>query len=120
MGRMIQIGNRNYQIVGLFERKGSAMGGSNDNFVMIPLSSFDRQFPWVAHGGDTIHIATLPKSPDHFYQAIEQGTAVLRARRKLKPHEPNDFAIYTPEKLIQQTKGIFFRKEVRVISFIQP
>src|SRR5262245_21766567 len=34
-----------YRVVGLFEKKGSAFGGSNDNFVAIPITAFDEQFP---------------------------------------------------------------------------
>ena len=106
IGRSMEIGGRRYEIVGVFERKGSGMGGSQDNYVMIPFSSFDRQFPWVKRSGDTIHIATLPRGPELVQQAIEEGTAVLRVRRKLRPDQPNDFAIYTPQKLLDQTQGM--------------
>jgi len=106
IGRRIEVNGRRYTVIGVFEKKGSAMGGGNDNFLMIPFSSFDRQFPWVAHGGDTIHIATVPKTADLVPAVIEEGTAVLRARRNLRPDQPNDFAIYTPDKILAQMESI--------------
>jgi putative ABC transport system permease protein len=106
LGRAIDIGGRRYTVIGLFEHKGEAFGGSNDDFVMIPLSSFDKQFPWVSKGGDTIHIATIPRRPEWVNRAVDEGTAVLRARRGLRPDQPNDFAIYTPDKLIEQMESI--------------
>ena len=50
-------------MIGLFEHKGGFFGGSNDNFVAIPITTFDEQFPQVKNGGgDTIHIATVPQA----------------------------------------------------------
>jgi putative ABC transport system permease protein len=107
LGRQIEIGGRRYDVVGLLEKKGSSLGGSRDNFVLIPFSTFDKQFPAVARGGDdTIHIATVPRRPEWVGRAVEEGTAVLRVRRGLRPDQPNDFAVYTPDRLIEQMSGI--------------
>jgi len=46
-------------------------------------------------GGDTIHIATVPKRPEDYDALIEEETAILRARRGLRPNQENDFAIFT-------------------------
>ncbi|HET8646671.1 MAG TPA: ABC transporter permease, partial [Vicinamibacteria bacterium] len=48
--RTITINGRPYQVVGVFEHKGSFFGGSNDNFVAIPFTVFDEQFPEVKNG----------------------------------------------------------------------
>lgn len=107
IGRHLDIGNHRYVVIGVFERKGSAFGGSNDSFAMIPLSSFDQQFPHVKNGGgDTIHIATVPRKPEWVSRAVDEGTAVLRMRRGLKPGDPDDFAVYTPDKLLAQTESL--------------
>ncbi len=100
-----------YRIVGVFEHKGSFFDGSNDNFVAIPITAFDEQFPQVKNGvgfraGDTIHIATVPKSPELYDAWIEQGTAIMRARRGLRPNQENDFAIFTSQGQMEQFKAI--------------
>ena len=77
IGRRIEIGGRKYTVVGIFERKGSAFDGSNDNFVMIPFSSFDRQFPYVAKARRRSH------PHRHHPQAARSGSGARprRARR---------------------------------------
>jgi putative ABC transport system permease protein len=111
MGEELTINGRAYRVIGLFEKKGSFFGGSNDNFVVVPISAFDEQFPEVKNGGgDTIHIATVPKRAEDYDALIEEETAIMRARRGLRPDQPNDFAIFTSagalESFQQITRGV--------------
>jgi putative ABC transport system permease protein len=95
-----------YQVIGIFEHKGG-MFGSNDNFVAIPITTFDEQFPQVKNGhGDTIHIATVPKRAEDTQAMIEEETAILRARRGLRPDQPNDFALFTSQAQLEQFQQI--------------
>ena len=95
-----------YRVVGIFEHKGG-MFGSNDNFVAIPISAFDEQFPEVKNGhGDTIHIATVPKRAEDVQALIEEETAILRTRRGLRPNQPNDFALFTSQAQLEQFQQI--------------
>ncbi|HSM52002.1 MAG TPA: ABC transporter permease, partial [Thermoanaerobaculia bacterium] len=107
--RELTLNGRAYRVVGLFEKKGALFGGSNDNHLAIPISAFDEQFPEVKNGGgDTIHIATVPRRPEDYEALIEEETAILRARRGLRPGQPNDFAIFTTVgqlKTFQQVTG---------------
>jgi putative ABC transport system permease protein len=104
---VLTLNGRAYRVVGLFEHKGSAFGGSNDNFVAIPISVFDDQFPEVKNsGGDTIHIATVPRRPEDVAALIQEGTAILRARRGLRPGQPDDFAVYTSAGMLQNFQQI--------------
>ena len=107
LNKWINLNGMNYAVVGVFEIKGKMMGGSNDNFVMIPLTAFDRQFPFIkASHGDTIHIATVPYKPEQVQTITDKGRAVLRTRRHVPFNKPDDFAIYTPDKLIESFQGI--------------
>jgi putative ABC transport system permease protein len=92
----LTIGGVSYRVVGLLEEKGNVFGGSNDNYIAIPITTFDEQMPEIRDGGgDTIHIATVPKRPEDYDALIEEETAILRARRGLRPNQENDFAIFT-------------------------
>ncbi len=105
--KIVNFNGEDFVIVGVLEKKGNAFGGSNDNFFLIPFSTFDRKFPQIKNsGGDTIHIATVPYTPEQVPIIIEKGTALLRARRHVPFNKPNDFAIYTPDKLIESFQGI--------------
>jgi putative ABC transport system permease protein len=107
IGQVLTVNGRAYQVIGLFEKKGSFFGGSNDNFVTIPISAFDDQFPEVKNGGgDTIHIATVPKRAEDYQALIEEETAILRTRRGLRPNQANDFAIFTSEGQLRDFQQI--------------
>lgn len=96
-----------FRVIGLLEKKGSFLGGSADNIVLIPFSTFDEMFPDVKNSnGDTIHIATVPFTPEQVQAMTDQGIAILRARRGLKANQPNDFAIFTSEGQMETFKAI--------------
>ena len=65
----------------------------------MPTFGRDEVIRKVQRGEDPIHIATVPKLPEWVDRATEEGTAILRVRRGLRPDQPNDFAIFTPDKL---------------------
>jgi putative ABC transport system permease protein len=107
LNRWLQLNGTQYLVVGVFEKKGKMMGHSNDNFVALTLTAFDRQFPYIKNShGDTIHIATVPYTPEQIPTIMEKGRAVLRARRHVPFNKPDDFAIYTPDKLIESFQSI--------------
>jgi len=67
-----------------------------------------------ATAGDTIHIATVPRRPEDVPALIEEETAILRARRGLRPDQidhVNAHAASTPagdlaESLIKRSVGV--------------
>jgi putative ABC transport system permease protein len=107
LNKTVTLNGTQYVVVGVFEVKGKMMGHSNDNFVALTFTAFDHQFPFIrTSGGDTIHIATVPYRPDQVQTIIDKGRAVLRARRHVPFNKPDDFALYTPDKLIESFQGI--------------
>ena len=108
LDQVISVNGKRFTIIGVLEPKGSSgFGGQPDNIVLIPITTFDRHFPQVKNShDDTIHIATIPKSPELIEAAIEEGTTILRTRRKVPFDKPNDFAIFTAEKMIAQMTSV--------------
>ncbi|HEX6853023.1 MAG TPA: ABC transporter permease [Candidatus Polarisedimenticolaceae bacterium] len=107
MDRELLLNGRGYRVVGVFEPKGGFFDGSVDNYIAIPITAFDDQFPEIKNGGgDTIHIATVPRSPELVDELIEEGTAVLRQRRGLRADQENDFAVWTSAGRLEQFKQI--------------
>ncbi|HEX2120938.1 MAG TPA: FtsX-like permease family protein, partial [Thermoanaerobaculia bacterium] len=53
-----------------------------------------------------MNIATVPRQAEWVDRIIEEGTAVLRARRRVPFNKPNDFGILTPDKLIGNFRAI--------------
>ena len=73
----------------------------------MPITTFDEMFPQVRDGGgDTLHIATVPKKAEEVDALIEQETAILRTHRKLRFNQPNDFAIFTSMGMLNNFRQI--------------
>jgi putative ABC transport system permease protein len=107
IGRALTVNGRSFRVIGLFEKKGSFLGGSLNNFVVIPITVFDDELPQIKNGGrDTLHIATIPRRPEDVDALIEQETAILRVRRHLRPDQPNDFALFTSTGQLESFKQI--------------
>jgi putative ABC transport system permease protein len=107
--KRVYLGHDSYLVVGVFEKKGKMFGDSQDNFVAMPITTFDRRFPWIRVGGsngDALRIATIPYRPDQVAEAIEKSRAVLRIRRHVAFDKPDDFGIVTPDKMIESFQGI--------------
>jgi putative ABC transport system permease protein len=109
VGKRVLLGHDSYTVVGVFEKKGKMFGESQDNFVVIPITTFDRRFPWIKVGGgegDALRIATVPYTPEQVPVIIEKARAILRTRRHVRFDKPDDFGIVTPDKMIESFQGI--------------
>jgi len=109
VGKRVLLGHDGYVVVGVFEKKGKMFGESQDNFVVIPITTFDRHFPFVKAGasdGDALRIATVPYTPEQVPVIIEKARAILRTRRHVRFDKPDDFGIVTPDKMIESFQGI--------------
>ena len=103
--KIVAIFGRKYQVIGVMEKQGATMFESTDLHVYLPITRFDIDFPHVKRVRG-VNIATVPKSPDLVDKIIEEGTTVLRARRRVPFNKPNDFGIMTPDMLINSFKQI--------------
>ena len=98
--RAITVDGRTFSVVGVF-------GDNADIFIAIPISTFDNMYPYIKNsGGDTIHIATVPRRPEDFQALIDEETSILRARRGLKSNQENDFALMTTVGQLRQFQQI--------------
>jgi putative ABC transport system permease protein len=105
IGRTVTIAGRKYSVVGVMEKQGQSMFESTDSHAYLPLTTFDSHFPEIKRDRG-VSIATVPKDPKKIDKIVEEGTAVLRARRNVPFNKPNDFGILTPDKLIGNFRAI--------------
>jgi putative ABC transport system permease protein len=107
INKTLELNGWKYTVIGLLEEKGDFGGGSSNHWFFIPFSTFDHQFPQIKSSrGDTIHIATVPYTPDQVPTVVEKGRALLRARRHVPFNAEDDFYILTPDKMIESFQGI--------------
>ena len=95
IGKEIRIDGNTFLIVGVTEKKGSILGQSFDNFVLIPYTTGK-----LLYGGKR-NIEIQLRAPDiaGIPKLIDEVTGVLRIIRKVSPGEENDFEIATNESL---------------------
>jgi putative ABC transport system permease protein len=106
LGKEVAISGRKYEVIGVMERQGPQnFFESVDSHVYLPITTFDRDFPWIKKD-QGVNIATIPRKPEWVDRIIDEGTAVLRARRKVAFNKPNDFGLLTPDKLIGNFRAI--------------
>lgn len=103
IGQFVRIGAHKFEVIGVFEHRGSVLGESQDNINWIPLSTFERifgkKYPW---GDDrSVNLTVQAWSTQVFEQAQEEVIEVLRAERGLKPGQANNFALWTPDQMQQ-------------------
>ena len=105
INKIVSLAGRKYSVIGVMEKQGATMFESTDSHLFIPITTFDSHLPHVKRDRG-VNIATVPKRPELVDRIIEEGTTVLRARRKVPFNKPNDFGIMTPVKLIGNFKAI--------------
>lgn len=106
LGKVITVNGLRYLVVGVLERKGEQFGWSPDNKVVLPYGTFDKQFGFEVRKDGISNISVVPKRPEDLEKMIEQGTEILRLRRRVPFDKPNNFAISTPDQLIGQFRAI--------------
>jgi putative ABC transport system permease protein len=97
LGQEVRIDGRRFRVVGILASQGEFLGFSQDNLVMIPVSTFRKYW-----GRRSELALAVQARPGRSQEAIDETTALLRRRRGLRPIDPNDFEIVTAAS-IQET-----------------
>ncbi|PYV83822.1 MAG: ABC transporter permease [Acidobacteria bacterium] len=100
--KVIRIASQEYRIIGVAERIGNVLGQSQDNFVLIPISTFFKDFG--SRRSVTIHVKTSNSSQLEPAQA--QTRMVLRSRRHITYNNPDSFYIATAETFLSVWSSI--------------
>jgi putative ABC transport system permease protein len=83
------VAGQEYQVIGIADKMGSILGQTQDNFVLIPMTAFFRQFG--SRRSITMNIKT--RNSDLLSSAQDQVRLILRGRRQLSYHQPDTFYI---------------------------
>ena len=102
LGKEIIVSGQAFRVIGVAERVGTTFGVSQDNFVMIPLSTLRSNF--VARPELMVFI----KSPDsqHMMELEDEVRALMRARRHTPYSEDDTFGINASDTLMEAWKNL--------------
>jgi putative ABC transport system permease protein len=117
IGQNIRIDNNEFNVIGLFESKGSIFGGGGvDNDVVIPITTFIERFGRIR----SINIMVQAKNHEVYNECIEEVSSILRTARKVPLGKENDFEIFSNESIIREFNDLtkYVKLGVAGISFI--
>ena len=121
IGQNVAVGQKFFTIIGVCAAKGSAFGQSQDNFVLIPVTTFMKYYAntWSSSVSVTVRARSAATMDDE----ADQIVGALRTLRKVAPWDDNDFEIISNDSVISAFEGFtkyiaYFAVGVSAISLL--
>ena len=109
VGERLKINGINYTVVGVLEPKGGSLGGAQDNFAVLPVTTGMNRF---GRWNRSLNILVQARDQASYDDTVEQVRGILRVIRKVRPGEEDDFEIFSNDSLIAQFNS--FTRAVRL------
>lgn len=107
LGKTFTIDGIGHTVVGVAERKGELFGESQDNYVLIPITTYLNRY---GSNWTSLDLSIEAPSAEIYNETREEVIGLLRVIRKVQPGEENDFEVISNEELIETfgafTKGV--------------
>ncbi len=117
LGEKVKFDGINYTVIGVLESKGGSLGGNQDNFAVIPLSTGLNRY-----GRFWRSLTLLVQARDQagFDDTVDQVRGILRTLRKVPPGRADDFEILSNDSIVSQFNALTLavRMGVAVVSSI--
>jgi len=97
IGKEIRVGGHKYTVIGIAKKQGSSFGQNRDGFVIMPYSSFVKNFG--DQRGNLTYVVKAA-SVEQLTEAQDEVRLVLRSRRQVPPNKPDDFAVLTANDIL--------------------
>jgi putative ABC transport system permease protein len=108
IGKDVRIGGYTYQVVGVLQPRGGTAGGSEDDAVLVPITTLMKQ---LGSRVQSVDISVAAADPARMEEAQDEASVLLKIHRGLKPWAKPDFDIVTSEQLYGMyrnlTKGVY-------------
>ena len=105
--KVIQIQGIHFRVVGVSARRGTVLGQTQDEFAVVPLTQFQQLFG----ARRQLTMSVKPRDFGRIEAAIDDTTLAMRIARRLKPSDPDNFAIFNSDTVLglyrTATSGIF-------------
>lgn len=98
VGETIQIAGRRFRVIGILEEKGSFLGSSQDDIVLIPYTMALKMYPSSRR---SMALSAQAENEKAVPEARAQIVNLLRRRHRLDAHQPNDFQVRTQDEILE-------------------
>ncbi|MGD0157617.1 MAG: ABC transporter permease [Terracidiphilus sp.] len=103
IGKEVRVDGIPYTIVGVGERQGKTLGQSQDNWVAVPISTYQQTYGYNESLNIFARVAGGAQAMEH---AEDQVRVLMRTRRHDAPGTPDDFEIETNDTFLDIWKQI--------------
>ena len=104
-GKTIVVQNQVFRVIGVLESMGGSAMGSDDDQILVPLTTAQSRLTQRATRDQVDLIYTQAVSADQMDLAVDQLTRVLAARHKVSASEP-DFNVLNQQDILDVTQSI--------------
>ena len=109
VGENIKINGLNYAVIGVLAPKGGSLGGNQDNFAVVPITTALHRYGLRWSG---LNILVQSRNSAVYADCEEQVRGIMRDARKVRPGDPDDFEMFSNDSLIDQFRT--FTRAVRI------
>ncbi|MFQ5816377.1 MAG: ABC transporter permease [Terriglobia bacterium] len=102
LGRQVRVDGAVFEVIGVAKKRGSALGQSRDNFVLIPITTHMKRYG----SRQSVRIWGKSNGEARLAAAMDQARLVLRARRHLAYEQEDDFALENNQSFLALWRDI--------------
>jgi putative ABC transport system permease protein len=102
VGRELKLGKRHFRVIGIVADRGTVLGANRNQFVVIPVTAYQKVFG----AGESVRIKIAAADLARFDEAKDEAAFLMRMRHRLRPLEADDFAVESSDQLLSIWAGI--------------
>ena len=99
LGLEVKVDGHSLRVIGVLEKKGDSFGRSQDNFGVIPLTTFMQMY---GKRSRSINITISVNDKSEYNEMIEKSIGYFRTIRKVPAGEEENFSIRSNEAMLSQ------------------
>jgi putative ABC transport system permease protein len=103
VGQIIKMDGHPLRVIGTLKKKPDFFGQSVDNYVVLPITTFQS---FYGKRAESVDITVMANSESEYQRTIESAIGHMRIIRKIEPGDENDFEVFSNESLIGQVNDI--------------
>ncbi len=115
IGKEVRVEDQSFRVIGVAEKIGTTFGESQDNFVMIPLTTFQRVF----FARPQLNVSIQAWSAAQMTPLEDEVRMLMRVRRHLQYNDDDTFGINASETIMnlwQRLTGTIFAVTIGVVA----
>jgi putative ABC transport system permease protein len=116
VGKEIRWNNIGCEVIGVGKKQGSSLGTSLDNWIVVPLTTYLKDF---GSQQESLRITSRAASIQKIQESVDEVRQIMRGRHHLDYGSKDDFAIETSDSFLSLWKDIsqsFFLVTIAIAS----